>query len=474
MDINRRDVIWNFFSTFLRVAGSILLFPLILRMMPSEEIGIWTIFSSISSLIILLDFGFNPSFTRNVTYIFSGVSELKSKGITQTLNKDAEVDFGLLKGTINSMRWFYSRMAGLSLLFLGIIGTYYVSHILNHYSGEKTEIYIAWVLFCLINTYGLYTQYYDALLNGKGLVKVSKKISIIAQLTYLTVAAIFIFLKLGLIAIMSAQIISIVLTRVLSYKVFFNSKIRNSLNNVVARSQKEIIKAIYPNSVKVGITAIGGFLIQKASVVIGSLFLSLNDIASFGITKQLIDIVSIISGIYLSTYIPKITKWRVENKISNIREIYTRGILIAIIINIVCGGFIALFGNDFLVFIGSKTLLVNNSILLTALLVSLIGLNCGIAGGILSTKNEIPFFKASILSGIMNVIISFILLKYTNLGIIGLVLSIGIVDISYQAWKWPWEVIKELKIGCVDWLQSGRYLMFYSLERINLNLFIKK
>jgi O-antigen/teichoic acid export membrane protein len=73
MIINKTDVFWNYFATFLKISSSALLLPLILRMMPTEMIGIWTIFMTITALSSLLDFGFNPSFARNVTYVFSGV-----------------------------------------------------------------------------------------------------------------------------------------------------------------------------------------------------------------------------------------------------------------------------------------------------------------------------------------------------------------------------------------------------------------
>ena len=80
MQITRVDVIWNYAATFLKIAASALLLPFILRMMPSEMVGIWIVFMAITAFASLLDFGFNPSFARNITYIFSGVKVLKING----------------------------------------------------------------------------------------------------------------------------------------------------------------------------------------------------------------------------------------------------------------------------------------------------------------------------------------------------------------------------------------------------------
>ncbi|GHT74550.1 hypothetical protein FACS1894124_4610 [Spirochaetia bacterium] len=80
MHIDRKDVLWNYAATFLQIAAQVLLLPFILRTLPQETVAIWTIFSTIIALVNLLDFGFNPSFTRNVSYIFSGAKTLKASG----------------------------------------------------------------------------------------------------------------------------------------------------------------------------------------------------------------------------------------------------------------------------------------------------------------------------------------------------------------------------------------------------------
>jgi hypothetical protein len=59
------------------------------------------------------------------------------------------------------------------------------------------------------------------------------------------------------------------------------------------------------------------------------------------------------------------------------------------------------------------------------------------------TKNKVPFFKASLISGCFTVVLLFLFLKYTNIGVWGLILSQGIAQ-GYNNWKWPMEVLREL------------------------------
>ncbi|KAA6352598.1 hypothetical protein EZS27_000050 [termite gut metagenome] len=446
MQIGRKDVLWNYAATFLQIGAALILFPFILRILSQETFAIWTIFSTIVALVSLLDFGFNPSFTRNVSYVFSGAKTLKKKGFLTVEGETSDVDYGLLKGLIGVMRFFYSRMAIILLVALITIGTYYIHTILNTYSGNPTEIYISWVILCIINSYSFYTLYYDSLLLGKGLVKRAKQIAIISQSVYLTVAIVLILSGFGLIAIVSAQALSIIIKRILSYRSIYTIDVKRNLQNAIRQSQRDILKAVYPNAVKVGLTSIGGFLVNRSAIIIGSLYLSLNVIASYGITIQIIGVISGISTIYFSTYQPKIVQYRIQNNISAIKQLYLRGCLCLYITYILGGVSLLLFGNWTLHLIGSQTPLLYRPFIVIALLILLLEANHAVAGGILSTKNEIPYFKASLFSGGGTLFLLFSFFECTNLGIWGMILAQGIAQGCYQNWKWPRAVVKELNI----------------------------
>lgn len=446
MQINKKDLFWNYGATFLKIGSSVILLPLILREMPSEMVGIWSVFTAVTSFALLLDFGFNPSFARNITYIFCGVKSLNKNGYESVLSDETKIiDFSLLKGVISAMRWFYLRMAVFLLLILSTLGTFYIYTILKDYKGDVKDIYIAWILLCFINAYNIFSLYYDSLLQGKGLVKRSKQIVIVGYLAYLLIASFFIFQGYGIIAIVSAQASSVVIIRFLSYNSFFTKEIRQQLLVANSKSKDEILKAIYPNALKIGLTSLGGFMVQKSALFIGSLYLSLKEIASYGISMQLIAVMASLAGIYTATFIPKIVHLRVNNNNEEIKYIYLKGKIILVITFIGGGFFILLFGNWVLNFLGSRTELMPTYLLFMAVVLSYVESNQSMAGSILLTKNEVPFFKASLLSGLFTILGLFLSFRYFKLGYMSIVLIPLLVTISYQAWKWPLEVRKDLK-----------------------------
>ncbi|MEI6140238.1 MAG: O-unit flippase-like protein [Mariniphaga sp.] len=445
IQINRKDILWNYAATFLKIAAAALLLPLILRLMPSEMVGIWTVFMTITAFTSLLDFGFNPSFTRNVTYIFSGVNNLKAQGVEIVIT-GTHIDYGLLKGVISAMRWIYLRMSIILFLVLTTLGTWYIFSLLQNYKGNPKEVYIAWFILCTINTYNLYSLYYESLLQGKGLIKRSKQIVIIGQSVYLGIAIILIMLGFGLIAIVSAQASSVIIVRWLSFRAFFTREINQKLLETESRHKVEVLKAIYPNALKIGLTSLGGFMVQRSALIIGSLYLSLEEIASYGITMQLIAVIGGLAGIYTATYQPKISQFRVERNNLAIKELYLKGQIILILTYILGGVSLLVLGQWGLGIINSKTQLMSNGLILLALILSLEQSNLSIAGGILLSKNEVPFFKAAIISGLSIVIVLFIFFQLFHWGLLIMLIVPFIVDVSYQAWKWPMEVIKELEI----------------------------
>ena len=441
--IGTKEIVWSYAGTAFMIGAGVLLLPFILNKMPQETVGIWNIFRSITALVLLLDFGFRPSFARNISYIFSGVKSLQKEGVAQA-GIDAGVDYGLLKGTLEAMRRFYRWIALGVFALLATAGTAYFYYIMQKYSGDRQDAMIAWVLLIAINCYNLYTFYYDALLLGKGYVKRSQQINIISQAVYIGLAIVLIYAGLGLTAIVASQLVSTIIRRVLMYRVFFTEELKSCLEDVPANEPKEILSAITPNAVKIGLTQLGGFLVINSSLLIGSAFLSLEEIACYGITMQVMDVLSSCGKVFYQAYLPKLAQCRAEKDQQGLKRYYLlcTGSLWAIFI---AGGIVwVLFGNWALDVIHSKTHFVATSMLCALLAINILENNHAVSAGFIMADNKIPFFIPSLLSGAATVLLLWVFLSPLEMGVWGLILAPGMAQLAYQNWKWPSVVIKEL------------------------------
>ena len=129
--IGKRDIAWSYAATIFTVGAGVLLLPFILSKMSAETVGIWNIFQTITALVALLDFGFRPSFARNISYIFSGVKQLQVNGVA-SIDGNEQVDYSLLKGTLRAMQQFYRWIAIIVFVLLATLGTVYFYYILQN------------------------------------------------------------------------------------------------------------------------------------------------------------------------------------------------------------------------------------------------------------------------------------------------------------------------------------------------------
>ena len=441
--IGKKEIAWSYAGTAFMIGAGVILLPFILNKMPQETVGIWNIFQTITALVLLLDFGFRPTFARNISYIFSGVKTLQRDGVQHTTS-DAEVDYGLLKGSLIAMRRFYQWMALAVFGLLATVGTAYFYYILQKYSGDRQDAMIAWLLLIGINCYNLYTFYYDALLTGKGYIRQSQQINIFGQAIYVGLAIGLIYAGFGLTAIVGSQLISTIIRRVLTYRVFFTEELKAKLDDAAAQEPKRILSAITPNAIKIGLTQAGGFLVNKSSVLIGSAFLTLEEVACYGITLQVMDILARCATVFYQSYLPKLAQCRTENNLAGLRRYYLlcTGSLIAVY---AAGGVAWVFlGNWALDLIHSQTHFLPTAMLCVMLFISLLEHNHAQSAGFIMADNRIPFFIPSLASGAATVVLLWLFLSPLRMGVWGLILAPGIAQLAYQNWKWPSVVIKEL------------------------------
>ena len=446
--VGKPDLIWSYAATLFQVGTGIFLLPFILSHFSDETVAIWSVLQTVSALVLLLDFGFRPSFARDIGFIFSGVRTLQKNGVS-TIGPESGIDYTLLKSAIRAMQHFYRRMSALVLLLLATLGTaYFYYNILQKYSGDQTDALLAWILLCLVNCYELYTYYYDSLMLGKGYVRQSQKIMVLSRLVYLSVAIALVYAGLGLCAIVTSQMVGVILRRVLAHRVFFTAAMKSQLAQASSEQYKEVLSSVAPNAVKVGLTYLGGFCINKSAVLMGTVFIPLEQMAAYGVTWQVMDVLGRCGTVLFQAWTPKIVKARAKRNLTELWKLFRQCVGAMIGVMAVGGTAWLLLGNRLLELIHSDTMFIPTEMLLLYLLFQILEKNHSIAAGFIQADNRIPFFIPSLVSGGVTLLLIWLLLDIFDMGLWGIILAPGIVQLCYQNWKWPWTLYKELNQNC--------------------------
>ena len=444
MKIGRRDLLWNYGASFMRVASALIILPLILKMLSPEDYGLWSIMLSIKAITELLDFGFSPTFSRAVTYVYSGAKSFKATGF-DPVKEGGEIDYSLLGALIKAVKRFYGSVALVLIIFLGSVGIFYLEHILEGYGGDLIMARVSWYLYGALLCYQFYTYYYDSMLVGRGMIKRARQIVVLSQSLHIIVASILLILGYGIVSMVVGQIFSVTVNRILAYNAFYDSSTKKRLSSVIPYSWKDTLKNLWNTAYKSGLTGLSWIVSNRMLAAFAGLYIPLSVIGDYGLSKQVAEITYTLSVVWFVTFYPKITQHKITNNIFQLKRMYYKAIIVASAVFVLSLAGTLILGDVLLNFIGSQTKFIENWLLIILLISALLDGFTYISTSILLAGNEVPHYKAQLVTAIVTVIILFLFLHFTSYGLIAIVLVPLASNLFYNHWRWAFVVINSFK-----------------------------
>ncbi len=450
ISITKKDIIWSYAAQIFHFGSGIIILPVILKKLSSAELAIWYAFMSINSLVMLLEYGFSPTISRNISYVFSGAKKLLPQGIEKISSATNEIDYNLLFHLIRASKRIYVYISLISFLIM-LLFTFYLTNI--NKTIERNELYISWIIFILSSILSFYFGYFIPILNGQGKIKETKKTIVFSRVIFIITSYLLLINGLGLTGISIANFIYSASIRIFSYYYYSDKKIKDKKNFYNNALEKQLIEALWNSSYKLGLVSFGSFLILKINYMLSAKYLGLEISASYGLTQQLFEFLVSSCTILSNVLIPSFSKDRINGDLQGIARKYGMSLIIACFIYLSGMIIIISFGNNALQLISSKTLLLPTNILLFYSLICFLEFNHSIAATIITTKNEIPFLKPALISGLLITFFSFLSIKFTSIGIVGLLFSQFIIQLLYNNWKWPYVLCKDIGYNFIEiWL----------------------
>lgn len=445
--ISKQDILWSYLGYALKIGSNIIILPLILKILPSEEVGVWYVFLAIGSFMQLLDLGFTPTIMRNISYAHAGAKELQKEGVPSSLNSGGVSNYQLIWQLIIVSKQLYFYIAIITLFFLITFGSWYIVSICKMLDN-MSFILLAWLIYCLGIFFNFYYSYWMPVLTGIGKIKQSQKAAAISHSFYLLTATTGLLCSYGLMALALAFLLSGFILRYLSKRYFYKLPEFNNYRNthLLKEQKKNLFLIIWFNARRIGLVQAGGYLIVQANTLLCSTYLGLKTTAAYGVSLQLFMVLMTFSTILFRTYLPAINEARVKRDLNKLRCYLGLTILVGWFLFFNGAGLIIFLGDSILQWIGSKTSLLNREMLAFMAVYLFLETNHSNFATFIVTRNEVPFVKASLYSGILIVMISLSFLKFSGLGLWGLLLSQAGVQLLYNNWKWPCVVLKELDV----------------------------
>lgn len=447
-------VAWSLFATAFRLLSGVLVLPLIVRILPSDHLGLWYVFLSLQGLAALFDLGFSPAVTRAAGYLWGGAQQLKKFGVAHVETEDRtkpEPNYPLLTSLVATMRLYYRFFGiGTGLIMLVVGGAWiWIKTQSFPDAASLRACYAVFVFGGFLNATG---DLWPALLSGINGVRAAQKILVGSAFINFVATVGGLLAHFGIWSLVIATVGAGAFIRWAGRAAFF--QLATAKLDRQSPPNFQLIGTLWPTAWRSGLVSLGGFLVISANTLICSAFLDLKQTASYGLSLSLIAILAYASSTFIQIKMPLVNQLRASHQTNQIIELWIQRTRISIVV-FVLGGLLLLFGGNFaLQTIGAKTLLLPQAQLAFALLIFGLEMHHTLYANLIISENQNPFVAPSLLSGTAILVLSLILTP--RLGIWGMLLAQGFIQACFNNW-WPiWRALRGLKISWTEYWQ--RYL----------------
>jgi len=439
---NNSDYLWGYAASFLSLASGLLILPVVLKYLNKDQVGLWFVFMSLASLAQLLDSGFQPTISRNIGYVLGGARAL-THGKFNSFAIDSRLpSINLLQKLFDAAKSIYIVLSAICLGSLLLLGSVYVLSLCNNLP-EWRHILIAWILFASGVSLNLFSGFTNSFILGYGEIALANQSLVFTRALFVVIAVFICSLGMGIIALGLAQLIS-----ALAYQLLLRQRLISLLPHSIYENKKSSSpnrarKILWHNSRKMGFVQIGAFLVQKATILIAASTLGVGDSASYSLSMTVVNIFSSVSQNYASFNTPYLVKIRLlgSGSMEALRARYFRISIRSVALFLLFSVLALIFGPTLSAAIGSSTSLLPTQEFLLLIVIYALEVNHSVAATFIASSNHIPFVLPSIISGVLIVVLSIYLAP--QYGVLAMIAVQGIVQLLYNNWKWPLDVLRE-------------------------------
>jgi hypothetical protein len=310
----RSPALMTWLALGVRLGGFAILLPLVLAKFTDAEVSVWLLFSAIASFQVIADFGFGPTFSREISYGFAGRSLV---GLQEPLAMQSSPDpaaaenpnWAAIASATAAMLWLYRRIALATLVLLAVFGTWAVMLPIERI-GQSHAAWLAWGAVALTTSAAIYGNAYVSFLVGANRIDLQKRWEALVGGISLIAQSMAVVLDWGLIGVVlvaqMALLAQMLVNRVLAIRIFggrFGNVGHCEMNRIVLGS-------LLPVAWRTAIGTIMSIGISQGMAVAVANLLVAAEAASVQLALRVMQIISQFSQVPFYTRIPELNRLR--------------------------------------------------------------------------------------------------------------------------------------------------------------------
>lgn len=392
-------------GTLIRMGANVLLLPLILRLLSTEQQALWWVFLSLGALANLTDFGFGQVISRVYGFLWAGAEDVREEGLTPS-NVGKEPNYPRLRILNHTVRhlYFWVCMVATGLLIVG--GTLSLLKPISAMAHPE-QAWLAWWGYLAAVAFSIFTGHWVLACGGVNRVRDVHLAYTVGGIAYVVAAATLLFMGAGLYALILATLARSVCTWIISRRSYLAAVPDDP--QIAGKVDPELLKKLWPNAKKFGLMALSGYLVSQANMMIGSHHLSVEQLAAYGVTVQVVTFLVSFSYLWLNVKWPQITILRAQGELEKMSRLFARRLALVVVTFLLGALGVLLVGPTFLTLIHAKSSLLPWEQCLVYLVWSGLQILPVHFGQLVFTENVVPFYRLSIFAGVLCAVLTMLL-----------------------------------------------------------------
>ena len=430
--LRRSTVVWSWVFNGFRLATGLLLLPLVLRKLSTEELGMYYVLLSQVALAPVIDFGFSSTILRFVSYAMGGAETIQAHGVSK--GTESGPNFGLLWQLFFTTRALYRVMALIVLVVLGLWGTYIVE--LRIYETPSPNLVRgAWLITLIATVLNVYSSWAPVFLRGMYDVLTSVRITVLASVVRFLVAVGLLLAGAGLMSLPLGDLTGSLIQQIIARRTCLRRLRRQPPPAKVDVWQN--LKIMWPNSWRQGMLSLSGYFTGNASTAICLSVLGLAANARYGLSIQLMGVISGMAGVWTQVKWPLVGQQLARHDYAAVqRTLWPRMWLQYLTFMAMAAGLL-LCGQPLLRLFGSGKQMLALPWLALLVVSSFLETQVSIWGALIATGNRIPYMWPSVAANLLSFALSLTLIHTTSLGLGAFVLAPILANTLFNYWYWP-------------------------------------
>lgn len=294
-----------------RLLSTLVVLPLILVKFSAAEVVVWQLFATLSALLLLLDFGLAPTFTRMLAYARGGTSIEELTNMREVKPRaQGGPNANTLAAVFSTLRWLYARVAAILAVMMVVGGSLSLLRPMEAI-GDDPHAWAAWCVWMVGCVGMVWGNAFGAALQGINRIAVLRRWEIVTAL--LQIATSFVVLAAGgkLFELACSATFWILMNVVITRQVL--RKHAPELECAKSSAHPLILKALLPAAWRSGLGHLMSLGLIQASGLIFSQLAAAEEAAAYLLALR---VMTILMGFSTTPY---------YSKLPAMGEMYSRG-----------------------------------------------------------------------------------------------------------------------------------------------------